>query len=125
VNLAETLPAGAATKVFKLEGGEAAVKGSLVKTIEIGKDSAVVSFLNQGTAAASPDCSVRVFNAYGMQLGAFRLKWLVATLAPGAVKKEDARFLTPDLETTFRFAALKLPADWSKPAYLMIDGAVF
>jgi hypothetical protein len=120
------LVAAAEGKVLPIpKDGEVSVDAPLVKRLEIGKNSAVVSYLNKTSEPMKPDFSVRIFNNYGMEIAVFRQHWLLDTIAPGAVHKENAAFVIGDLAPVFAFTGIKLPADWDKPAFAIVGGKVF
>jgi hypothetical protein len=124
VDLTKKIPAEAATKVYQVLNGEAAVKSTLVKRIEFGEGTALVSLQNLGKEKARPDFTVRLFNAAGLEVGHFRVSWTFESLEPGAIKVENAKFAAPTLDE-FRFTELVFPADWKKPAWVAIDGPAF
>ena len=62
---------------------------------------------------------------YGMEIAVFGKHWLIDTVAPGDVGKEESGIEVRDLAPVFTFTGIKLPADWAKPIYVMLTGKVF
>jgi hypothetical protein len=108
--------------VFILQDGEAAVGGSLIKRVEIGKSTAVVTYLNKTASSKQPKYTFRLFNAYGMEVAEFEDKWMLQTIKTGETQKEDKDFLPVALDRVLQFSGIHLPDDWASPIYLMIGG---
>jgi hypothetical protein len=124
VDLRKKIPAEAATKVYQVVDNEVVVKSNLLKRIEFGDGTALVSLQNQGKEKAKPDFTIRLFSAAGVEVGHFRVNWTFESLEPGAIKTENAKFTAPALDE-LKYTELALPADWKKPAWVAIDGPAF
>ena len=107
--------------VFKFEENEALIAGPFLKRVSIGKDTAVVTYLNKSDSNQKPNFRFSVFNAYGMLLGTFSDIWLLDTISVGDTHTESHHFSPPKFDDTFRFSDISLPEDWAVPVYLMVE----
>ena len=118
VDLAKVVKEG---NVFPIEGGEITVGGNLLKRIEIGKSTAVITYFNKGDSLASPRYLFRIFNAYGLEISRFEDRWAFDKLKPSETKKEDKTFYISDLKRAFQYSGIVLPDDWATPVYVLVE----
>ena len=118
----DVLAKAKAGTAFRIAGGEVTVDGTLIKRVELGRDTAVITYLNKTKEALKPNYSFRLFNAYGMQVGVFRDQWTFSTLDPGEVHKENQTFYLENFPELLRFSTIKIPDGWAEPVFLVIDG---
>ena len=119
INLIEKLgPA----RVFLIGDGEVNVAGTLIKRVELGKLSAVITYFNKGAKSRQPKFTFRLINAYGMEVTSFKDEWHVQGVPAGEVAKEEASFYSNDIDRQLQFTTISLPADWKTPIYFLIEG---
>lgn len=108
--------------VFQVADSEINANGSLVKRVELGKSSAVLTYANRGRVGVKPDFTIHLFNAYGMEIASITVSWLLQKVEPGEVQKEDVKFTVLDLYRMFTYSDLELPANWSQITYAVFEG---
>jgi hypothetical protein len=108
-------------KVYPIQDGEVAVNGSRIKRIELGKNTAVITYSNKTNVDHQPDYLFRLYDAYGIEVGGFADSWVIEMIKPGEVRKEEKRFGAARLEELLQYSAIKLPADWRTPMYLVVE----
>lgn len=109
--------------VYLIKDGEFAVGGDLIKRVEVGKNTAVITYFNKTTDSGKPDYRFRLFNAYGLQVADFSDSWLLDTVSAGEAHTEKKdRMGTYNLDQIVQFSGISLPADWASPVYLIIEG---
>jgi len=119
VNLAEVIRDG---QVFTIEAGEATIGGELIKRVEIGKNSAIITYFNKTDKTLQPKYSFRVYDAYGIELCLFNDMWMLDNVKPGEARTESKEFYITDLTRMLKFSKISLPSDWASPLYLVIQG---
>jgi|GEM_PF-2136755 len=108
--------------VFKIEDGEVNVGDLFIKRVEIGKNTAIITYLNKNTTNKKPDYEFHIYNAYGIEIGRFDDKWLLDTIAPDDLRKENKSFYSASLPETLKYSDIALPADWESAIYIIIEG---
>ena len=111
------------SKVFPIEAGEVTINGTLLKRVEIGRSTAIITYFNKSSKDAQPKYRFRLIDAYGIEVATFDDQWSFQTVPSGEAKKESKSFYPVRLEQTIQFTGIKLPPDWATPAYLVIEGS--
>ena len=119
VNLAEKLQGNS---VFKIEANEINVNEDLIKRVEFGKNTAIITYFNKTGESLRPKYAFHVFNDYGFKIGSFSAKWLLDTVFAGDTEKENKSFGIYKLDEFFQYSDFKLPGDWNEPIYILIEG---
>lgn len=107
--------------VYRIQDGEIAVGGDVIKRVEIGKTTAVITYFNKYNHPAKPSYTFRLINAYGIEIGGFEDKWMLDKINPGEAAKEDKTFYLYPLNRILEFSGISLPDDWAVPVYLIIE----
>ena len=110
-------------QVYAIEAGESSVSGSLIKRVELGKNSAIITYFNKSKTFVKPDYHFRVINNYGMEISRFWDNWLLDSIGGGETHKEEKTFVRHAIDKIFEFTTIDLPKDWETPSYLVIEGA--
>ncbi len=110
------------TKVIQIKEGEAAVGGTLVKRIVLGKTTATISYFNKSRSALKPNYHFRLINAYGIEVAYFDAKWAFTTIALDEASAEEKTILPRDVDKILQFTTIALPEDWVTPIYLIVEG---
>lgn len=108
--------------VYVIAQGEITPKTALVKRVEIGKGSAIITYSNTTPKVAKPKFHLRLFNAYGMEIARVRVSWSFDSLKPGELKQETEKFYVSDLKPVFEHTGLALPSDWDQAVYAWLEG---
>lgn len=108
-------------KVYLISEKEIDVKGNLVKRVEIGEKTAIVTYLNKGKKSASPNFNFRLINAYGIEVASFYEHW-ITSISAGDTKKENKDCNRNSVRDILELSEIQLPKDWEVPVYLVIDG---
>ena len=110
-------------RAFFIRHEEVTIGGKLIKSVEIGDKTAVISYSNKTGKDQQPKYRFRLINAYGMEVGEFRDEWTFKTIPAGGVRSENADFYISEwLRGLLEFSTIELPDDWQKAVYLVIDG---
>jgi len=109
-------------KVYLISDTEIDVKGNLIKRVEIGENTAIITYLNKSQKAASPNFNFRLINAYGIEVASFTEHWLIYSIPAGDTKKENKDFYRHCVQDILELSVINLPKDWKVPIYLVIDG---
>jgi len=112
----------AKAKVVPIQDNEASINGDYIKRVELGRDTAIITYFNRTKVAFSPRYNFRVYDAYGIELGDFSDIWAFQRIQPEEVHKEDHRYFPVRMDQALRFTGVPLPADWAVPAFLVIEG---
>jgi len=119
----ELIATARGSKVYRIDSsGEVTVGGNLIKRIELGKSTAVITYFNKTSQTLQPKYRFRLIDAYGIEVASFDDKWILDSIAPGEAKKEDKSFFIQDLDKLLQFSTIALPADWGTPIYVIIEG---
>ncbi len=111
--------------VFKITDAEVTVNGSVLKRIELGKGTAVLSYKSKLEKSASPKFEIGIYNAYGARLSSIHVNWMFSMVGAGEVKQENVTFYPNDLREVLQYSTVSLPKDWETPVFVTIKGAVF
>jgi len=123
-------------KVFKVQGAEATVNVNHIKNVRFRDDTLVIAYENNLKGPLSPDCSLSIYNAYGMQIGFATDHWSMDTVAPGEVRTSEITASHSSLfdsslfgdyhraawDTMLKYTAVNLPSDWNTPAFVILTG---
>ena len=118
----DLITAARGSKVFRIEAGEVTVGGNLIKRVELGKSTAIITYFNKTAKSLQPKYRFRLIDAYGIEVASFDDKWILDTIAPSEAKKEDKTFYPNSASELLQFSTIALPADWATPIYLLIEG---
>ncbi len=110
------------SKVFLIEGGEVTVGGSLIKRVEFGKTSAVITYFNKTAKALQPKYRFRLIDAYGIEVSSFDDNWSLDSVGQAQAWKENKTFYINRAKDMLQFSTITLPEDWATPIYLLIEG---
>ena len=110
------------TLVYRIQDGEVTVGGNVIKRVEIGKTTAVITYFNKTNSNQQPKFHFRLINAYGLEVAKFDDKWLLHSISAGQVQKENKDVFLHELNCILQFSGISLPADWASPVYLIIEG---
>lgn len=108
-------------KVYLISEKEIDVKGYLVKRVEIGEKTAIITYFNKSKIPLSPNFNFRLINAYGIEVASFYEHW-ITSISAGDTKKENKDFYRNGVLRILELSEIKLPKDWEVPVYLVIDG---
>jgi hypothetical protein len=103
-------------EIYAIAQDEITPKTALVKRIEIGKGSVIVTYSNSTAKSAQPKFSMRLFNAYGMEIGRVRVSWTFASLKPGELKQETEGSTFPTSSQSSSTLASRCPATGTSPS---------
>ncbi len=106
-------------KVFRIEAGEATVGGDVIKRVEIGKTTAVITYFNKSAKQARVNHRFRLIDAYGIEIASFSRG--MDYLGPGETHATSLHFEIPKANELLQFSTVALPDDWATPVYLLIE----
>jgi hypothetical protein len=116
----DLIAAAPGRNVFRIEAGEAAVGGSVIKRVELGKTTAVITYFNKTAQPVFPRHRFRLIDAYGIEIASFYLR-LGSEIGAGEGLAQNARFEITNAGELLEFSTVALPADWAVPVYLVIE----
>ena len=107
---------------YRIQNSEVTVAGDMIKRVELGRGTAIITYFNKTDAATKPSYEFRLISAYGVEIARFEDKWWVQTIAPGDTHQENKSFYQNRVADILEFSSVILPSDWSEPAWLVIAG---
>ena len=106
-------------RVYPIVNGEIDVKSQTIKRIELGGKSGVVTYLNKNKKAMRPKITVRLVNAYGIEVERFSESWIFPIEA-GGIHQEQIYLQSCANRKYFEFSQFKLPDDFEVAVYAVI-----
>src|SRR5438132_975697 len=89
-------------KVFRIEDGEAKVGGDVIKRVEVGKRTAVVTYFNKTAQAVERSHRFRLIGAYGIEIASLYIQ--DGHLGPGEAGAREEQFGIMRVEELLQFS---------------------
>ena len=105
--------------MFRIEDGEAKVGGDVIKRVEVGKRTAVVTYFNKTAQAVERSHRFRLIDAYGIEIASFSTGY--GPLGPGEAGALSTQIEITRADELLHFSTIALPADWATPVYVVIE----